>query len=83
MQKPTTYQRICQAAEQKDQFDAETCERLAETRRLFKLTDKALIWCGMVLDGYISEREFVGQFDLLIERWLEAGEKLHYGEDTQ
>ena len=68
MQKPSTYQRICQAAEQKNQFDAETCERLAETNRLFELTDKALTLSGMILDGYISENEFVYQFDGFIDR---------------
>jgi hypothetical protein len=78
MQNSTTYQIICQAIEdQKNQFGAETLDRFAETRRLFELTQKALTWCGMILDGYISEREFAHQFDLMIEKWLESGQKLY------
>jgi hypothetical protein len=77
MPKPSAYQRICEAIDQNDQFDAETLARLAETKRLFELTDKALTLCRMILDGYISEHEFVYQFDELIEKWLESGQKIY------
>ena len=77
MSKPSTYQRICEVIEQNDQFGVETLERLVETKRLFELTGKALTLSGMILNWDISEWDFAYQFDELIEKWLESGQKIY------
>jgi len=75
------YQKLCTAIEQKgtrgNRFNAETLERLVETKRLFELSGKTMLCATMVIGECVSEQDFIDEFDLLIEKWLQAGQKTY------